>query len=244
MDVSEPTAEDARSDSRIGSETESEDDFGYEEEFSVGIDLPQGPDTTSGNVTPIPTTGELEELSISSQDDATVVAEPPTEQESRATPLKSLLKKPSVDMDTSSGESDSDDGKVSPKKVHFSEIDQVKLMSQDSVASMVASESGSDLSVTNLVTATSPIATNIPQGTSLTQETSLIQGTSFIRGWDVGTHLPQGTRFTQGPSMPEVPSLPMVKPSYLTNAPSPANTRVVAAMMADRQMELTKALAE
>ena len=33
-----------------------------------------------------------------------------------------------------------DDGKISPKKVHFSEIDQVKLMSQESLASMATSE--------------------------------------------------------------------------------------------------------
>ena len=47
--------------------------------------------------------------------------------ESRGTPLKSLLKKPSFEhQETSSSDSESDDGKISPKKVHFSEIDQVK----------------------------------------------------------------------------------------------------------------------
>ena len=41
---------------------ESDDDMsGYEDDFSVGIDLPMAAET-SGNVTPIPTTGELEEL--------------------------------------------------------------------------------------------------------------------------------------------------------------------------------------
>ena len=35
----------------------------YEDDFSVGIDLPLAVET-SGNVTPIPTTGELEELRL------------------------------------------------------------------------------------------------------------------------------------------------------------------------------------
>jgi hypothetical protein len=68
---------------------------------------------------------------------------PKSQQESRATPLKSLLKKPSIDnaeTSSSSSDSDSDDGKISPKKVHFSEIDQVKLMSQDSLSSIATSE--------------------------------------------------------------------------------------------------------
>ena len=62
--------------------------------------------------------------------------------DSRATPLKSLLKKPSFEVpEPSSSDTESDDdGKISPKKVHFSEIDQVKLMSQESLASMAASE--------------------------------------------------------------------------------------------------------
>ena len=38
-----------------------EDMSAYEDDFSVGIDLPLAAET-SGNVTPIPTTGELEEL--------------------------------------------------------------------------------------------------------------------------------------------------------------------------------------
>ena len=41
---------------------ESDDEIsGFEDDFSVGIDLPMATET-SGNVTPIPTTGELEEL--------------------------------------------------------------------------------------------------------------------------------------------------------------------------------------
>jgi len=133
--------------------TDEEDDFGFEDEQSMGIDLPQGLDPTSGNVTPTPTTGELEELSISSAEQQTVVEDIRSSQGSRATPLRSLLKKPSVDL---SSDSESEDGKVSPKKVHFSEIDQVKLMSQDSIASMLSSETGSEAGpglVTNSVPA-------------------------------------------------------------------------------------------
>ena len=68
----------------------------------MGIDLPQGLDHTSGNVTPTPTTGELEELSISSAEQQTVVEDIRSSQGSRATPLKSLLKKPSVDLSSDS----------------------------------------------------------------------------------------------------------------------------------------------
>ena len=92
----------------------------------------------------MPTRGELEE--ISSVDELTAVEDilldemnSEYQQETRATPLKSLLKKPTVetpDMNRSDSETDSEDGKTSPKKVHFCEIDQVKLMSQDSIASM------------------------------------------------------------------------------------------------------------
>ena len=57
----------------LGETTDEEDDFGFEDEQSMGIDLPQGQDPTSGNVTPTPTTGELEELSISSAEQQTVV---------------------------------------------------------------------------------------------------------------------------------------------------------------------------
>ena len=96
-------------------------------------------------MTPVPTTGELEELS--SVEEPTVIEDTsrrdaiiPSPQQARSTPLKSLLKKPSLDVDSSSSDTDSEDGKVSPKKVHFSEIDQVKLMSQESLASMAASE--------------------------------------------------------------------------------------------------------
>ena len=54
-----------------------------------------------------------------------------------------------------------DDGKVSPKKVHFSEIDQVKLMSQDSLISFAPSE-GSDvpilpITICKTVMSTTPI---------------------------------------------------------------------------------------
>ena len=45
-------------------ESEEEEMSGYDDDFSVGIDLPLAVDSTSGNVTPIPTTGELEELRL------------------------------------------------------------------------------------------------------------------------------------------------------------------------------------
>ena len=81
----------------------------------------------------MPTSGELEE--ICSVDDLTVVEDilademnSNCEQETRATPLKSLLKRPSVvnpDMNSTSSDSEteSEDGKISPRKVHFCEID-------------------------------------------------------------------------------------------------------------------------
>lgn len=140
-----------------------EDSYGYEDDFSSGIDLPT--EITSGNVTPIPTTGELEELS--SIDEPTVIEDLPStdkpESEARTTPLKSLLKKPSFDADDSCSDSDSDseDGKSSPKKVHFSEIDQVKLMSQESLASMANSE-GSEATMPVTMCTTSITTTATP----------------------------------------------------------------------------------
>ena len=50
--------------SQEGESEEEEEMSGYDDDFSVGIDLPMAVDTTSGNVTPIPTTGELEELRL------------------------------------------------------------------------------------------------------------------------------------------------------------------------------------
>ena len=98
----------------------------------------------TGNVTPIPTTGELEELSVEEEILVEEDIRPISRQDSRATPLKSLLKKASFNNEETFGsigsDLDSEDGKVSPKKVHFSEIDQVKLMSQDSLISFAPSE--------------------------------------------------------------------------------------------------------
>ena len=102
----------------------------------------------TGNVTPNPTTGELEELSVEEEILVEEDIRPISRQDSRATPLKSLLKKASFNNEETFGsigsDLDSEDGKVSPKKVHFSEIDQVKLMSQDSLISFAPSE-GSDV---------------------------------------------------------------------------------------------------
>ena len=92
----------------------------------------------------MPTTGELEEISsldVTTGVEDILTDERSSQRETRATPLKSLLKKPSIDnpdMNSTSSDSETDceDGKMSPRKVHFCEIDQVKLMSQDSLASM------------------------------------------------------------------------------------------------------------
>ena len=69
----------------------------------------------------------VEDLTVTEE----VSVRPP---DSRSTPLKSLLKKPSFEMAEPSSSSDcseAEEGKVSPpspgpKKVHFSEIDQVR----------------------------------------------------------------------------------------------------------------------
>ena len=62
----------------------------------------------SGNVTPIPTTGELEELSSVEEPTVDIPADP-ARPRSRATPLKSLLKKPSFEVaEPSSSDSESE----------------------------------------------------------------------------------------------------------------------------------------
>lgn len=115
------------------------EDSEYEDDFSIGIDLSIGQENTSVNVTPIPTTGELEDLN--SVYDCVVEEDIQNEKEGRRSSLKSLLKKPSVDNPDASinSDSDSEDDIAGPKKVHFSDIDQVKMMSQDSLASLAAS---------------------------------------------------------------------------------------------------------
>ena len=57
-----------RLEERGGQDSDEEEMSGYEDDFSVGIDLPMAVDMTSGNVTPIPTTGELEELRLDHPD--------------------------------------------------------------------------------------------------------------------------------------------------------------------------------
>ena len=93
---------------------------------------------SSGNVTPIPTQGELGDISVEEPEPYILVSEPEIlvsddrRSPSRQTPLKSLLKKQSVDIEEFVDPhllcvSDSEvNGRESPKKsVHFSEIDQV-----------------------------------------------------------------------------------------------------------------------
>jgi len=140
---------------------------------SCGIDLPTAQDC-SGNVTPIPTTGELEDLSevqscatqgqaediITVASTKVVTASEGCATPRAVTPLKSLLKKqseePSLEppdhcngggahQDTKSEgyveEEEDGEGRYSPKKaVTFSEIDQIKLMSMESLLSTATSD--------------------------------------------------------------------------------------------------------
>ena len=62
LDVSISSLKKPESCDHIGPESDEEMSC-YEDDFSVGIDLPLAVET-SGNVTPIPTTGELEELRL------------------------------------------------------------------------------------------------------------------------------------------------------------------------------------
>ena len=100
--------------SRSGSEECDFSQTGDGEEVSIGIDLPPGNDVSSGNVTPVPTTGELDECVGTSADSR------------RSTPLKSLLKNKS--FEASDEESDMA-AVVDKKSVRFStetSLDQVE----------------------------------------------------------------------------------------------------------------------
>ena len=131
---------------RTSSESEEEMFYGglseAPEETSIGIDLPAN-DQSSGNVTPIPTTGELEDISTEEIASQESFLTPPR------TPLKSLLKKPSIEEEfpppSLSDVEDPDSRSSPPKKVHFSEINQVKLMSQESLVSTAPSEADSSV---------------------------------------------------------------------------------------------------
>lgn len=130
---------------------EEEDTDGYSEggeDFSCGIEMPlsmAGVGQDSGNATPVPTQGELEEISV----------EELQQPSPRRTPLKSLLKR-SMDADetislpeepslTSVRERSS-----SPRKaVHFSEVDQIKLMSQESLVSTADTSSNGEAHTVN-----------------------------------------------------------------------------------------------
>ena len=97
-----------------------EDTEGYSEgneEFSCDIELPAQDDKSTGNVTPIPTTGELEEISVEegggtgdereTGDRRRNKSAPPCVDQGSPprTPLKSLLKKPSFDTADDQGNS-------------------------------------------------------------------------------------------------------------------------------------------
>ena len=117
-----------------------------EAEVSCGIDLPTAQDC-SGNVTPVPTTGELEDISEVQDQTSTATAHQAEEvvlkaDPRAATPLKSLLKRQAEEVvDEEVCEEDyQDEGRYSPKKVTFSEIDQIKLMSMESLLSTATSD--------------------------------------------------------------------------------------------------------
>ena len=118
--------------SRSGSE---ECDFSqYGEEVSMGIDLPPGNDVSSGNVTPIPTTGELDECIATPVDSR------------RSTPLKSLLKNKSLDKSEASDEEGDNSTLGDKKSVRFStemSPDQV----EDFKISRVAPDPGATIDV-------------------------------------------------------------------------------------------------
>ncbi len=130
------------------------------EDFSCGIEMTLGgTEQSSGNITPVPTQGELEEISV----------EEPSHSR-RSTPLKSLLKR---NYDASHEDTISlpeeplittvRERSCSPRKaVHFSEIDQIKLMSQESLVSTAPSDSaGSNdaltVNATQVTCSTQPI---------------------------------------------------------------------------------------
>ena len=132
-------------------EENDDDTDGYSEgaeDFSCGIEMPitvMGGITeqSSGNVTPI-----QDILDISTEENLEISSR-------RTTPLKSLLKKQSFDADDFACETISLPGgdqfttvrerSSSPRKaVHFSEIDQVKLMSQESLVSTAPSDGSSN----------------------------------------------------------------------------------------------------
>ena len=123
-----------------------DDTEGYSEgaeDFSCGIEMPfsmagGGTELDSGNVTPVQTLGELEDISVEE-------LELQSSTSPRRTPLKSLLKKSFETEETHSLPEEPlttvRERSCSPRKaVHFSEVDQVKLMSQESLVSTAPSD--------------------------------------------------------------------------------------------------------
>lgn len=166
----------SRPDTEAGhSEDETEGYSEGGEEISCGLEMPiGGNEQSSGNVTPIPTEGELEDISVEEFNTTT---------SPRRTPLKSLLKKQSFDADdigcetlSLPGEQMTIERSCSPKKaVHFSEIDQIKLMSQESLVSTAPSDTSNfdRLVVTATQTACSPAAANKTQQSPATRNQAL-----------------------------------------------------------------------
>ena len=120
-----------------------DDTEGYSEgaeDFSCGIEMPfsmagGGTELDSGNVTPVQTLGELEDISVEE-------LELQSSTSPRRTPLKSLLKK-SFETEETPEEplTTVRERSCSPRKaVHFSKVDQVKCMSQESLVSTAPSD--------------------------------------------------------------------------------------------------------
>ncbi|CAB4054922.1 unnamed protein product [Lepeophtheirus salmonis] len=128
---------------------------GYgDEEFSLGIDIPYA-DFSSNNVTPTPTSGELEDLEQES-------VPPPRPIPPSPVNLRSLLRSRSSLPYCSHDEDGS-------RKVHFSEIDQVKVLSMESLLSTINSETSE------------PIYSNLPSPPSSQIETAFHQSRNYYQ---------------------------------------------------------------
>uniref|UniRef100_A0A0K2UXU6 Uncharacterized protein n=1 Tax=Lepeophtheirus salmonis TaxID=72036 RepID=A0A0K2UXU6_LEPSM len=150
--VDEPRHTGAYESSEFDEETDTE---GYgDEEFSLGIDIPYA-DFSSNNVTPTPTSGELEDLEQES-------VPPPRPIPPSPVNLRSLLRSRSSLPYCSHDEDGS-------RKVHFSEIDQVKVLSMESLLSTINSETSE------------PIYSNLPSPPSSQIETAFHQSRNYYQ---------------------------------------------------------------
>ena len=160
------------------------------EEVSCAIDLPT--QENSGNVTPVPTTGELEEISAHEEEvKAKELLLNVVEDPGRRTPLKSLLKRTSEEPpDLHEDFCDPDEGRYSPKKVvTFSEVDQIKLMSMESLVSTATSDTSTCEGSATWAPVMSTSATTgiprrnqvVPQGKQMDEFLSVVSIDFFLR---------------------------------------------------------------